>query len=141
MSNSETKGRKNTNGIIISETNRAIIEVMLNKAQRMAKVRTISFGDLAIICNRIEERLDVPKKAMEGCIYSVDYHAQQFPGAYKGIPESTHVTVMFHLNKWRLMTAERFKTSSPKTAFMCIAMPDALKQALIDKGMCFGRWN
>lgn len=132
---------KNMNGVIIHEGNRAIIEVMLNKAQRNARVRTISYGDLAIICNTIEERLGVPKKALEGCVYSVDLHAQNFPHAYKGVPESTEVTVKYLYNKWRLVSATRYKVRGPSGAFMCECMPETLKDALVKKAMCFGRWN
>lgn len=132
---------KNVNGVIIHEGNRAIIEVMLNKAQHNAKVRTIAYGDLAIICNRIEERLGVPKKALEGCVYSVDLYAQAFPKAYKGIPESTSVEVKYLHGKWRLVDAQRSNARRPTKAYLCKEMPEGLKAALVDKAMCFGRWN
>ena len=122
---------------IISETNRARIEAAIAEAEGKATARTITFDNIVHACERIEKKLGVTKKAMEGIYYDIDLHAQNFPNAYKYRAESTQFTVEFSKGKWRLVSIGRSYTRREGHQFRCLTMPEETKQAIIDRMMDF----
>lgn len=123
--------------IIINDTNRARIETAIAEAEGKATARTITFDNIVHACERIEKKLGVTKKAMEGVYYDVDLHAQNFPNAYKYRAESTQFTVEFSKGKWRLVSIGRSYTRREGHQYKCLAMPEETKQAIIDRMMDF----
>lgn len=55
----------------------------------------------------IEDRLGIPKKSMDGTKVRVDLNSQDFPGAYKGCPESTQFTAVNVKGRWTVIDISR----------------------------------
>lgn len=123
--------------IIINETNRAKIETAIQDAEGKASMRTIDFNDIINATQKIEKKLGIPKKYMDGVRYDVDLHAQNFPKAYKYRAESTQFIVEFSKGKWRLISVERYYTRTAGHDFRCVTMPEETKKAIIETVMDF----
>lgn len=118
--------------IIISETNKAKIEAAISEAEGRATCRTITFDDIVKATQRIEKKLGIPKKYLEGVRYSVDIHAQNFPNAYKYRAESTQFTVEYLKGKWRVISIGRSYTRRSGHDYLCYIMPEDTKNAIIE---------
>jgi hypothetical protein len=59
----------------------------------------------------VEKRLNITKKAMNGVTVCIDIHAQNFPNAYRGTPESTYFTAEYRNGSWRITEISRRITS------------------------------
>lgn len=57
--------------------------------------RKIDVKDIIDDLIAVNEYLGITKKSLKGTTVHVDHHAQTFPGAYKGTPESTHFDAVF----------------------------------------------
>lgn len=123
--------------IIINETNKAKIETVIQEVEGKASVRTITYNDIVKATQRIEKKLGIPKKYMEGVRYDVDLHAQNFPKAYKYRAESTQFIVEFSKGKWRLISIERYYTRTAGHDFRCVTMPEETKKAIVETMMDF----
>lgn len=117
---------------IISETNKAKIEIAISEAEGRSTCRTITFDDIVKATQKIEKKLGVPKKYLEGVRYDVDIHAQNFPNAYKYRAESTQFIIEYLKGKWRVIVIGRYYTRSAGHDYKCIIMPDETKAAIID---------
>lgn len=118
--------------IIINENNIAKIKQAIDAVQHRCTARTITADDVFDAISEIEKRLGIAKKAMEDCVFCVDANAQNFPNAYKYVPESTWIRVEFRKSKWRLTNIYREKTASAVSGFRAELTDDA-KNALIKK--------
>ena len=123
--------------IIINETNKAKIETSIMEAEGKATMRTITYDDITKATQKIEKKLGIPKKCLEGVRYDVDIHAQNFPKAYKYRAESTQFIVEFSKGKWRLISVERYYTRTAGHDFKCVTMPEETKKAIIETMMDF----
>lgn len=123
--------------IIISETNKDRIKAAIQEAEGKASARTVEYDGIVRACGRIEKKLGIPKKYLEGIRYDVDLHAQNFPNAYKYRAESTHFVVEYSKGKWRLVSIERAYTRTAGHDFRCLAMPEETRNAVIDRMMDF----
>lgn len=123
--------------IIISETNKSRIEAAIAEVEGKASARTVDYDDIVRACGRIEKKLRIPKKYMEGIRYDVDLHAQNFPKAYKYRAESTHFTVEYSKGKWRLVSIERNYTRTAGHDFRCLVMPEETRNAIVETMMDF----
>lgn len=123
--------------IIINETNKAKIETAIQEAEGRATMRTISYNGIVRATQRIEQKLGVPKKYLEGVRFDVDFHAQNFPNAYKYRAESTHFVVEYSKGKWRVVSIERAYTRTAGHDFVCLTMPEETKRAIVEKMMNF----
>lgn len=123
--------------IIISETNKDRIKAAIQEAEGKASARTVDYDDIVRATQRIEKKLGIPKKYMEGIEYDVDLHAQNFPNAYKYRAESTHFVVEYSKGKWRLVSIGRGYTRRAGHDFKCLAMPEETRNAVIDRMMDF----
>lgn len=123
--------------IIINDNNKDRITAAIQEAEGQASMRTITYKDIVRSVQRIEKRLGIPKKCMEGVMYSVDVHAQNFPKSYKYPAESTQFVIEFSKRKWRLISVERYYTRTAGHDFKCITMPEETKNAIIGAVMDF----
>lgn len=89
--------------IVIKESNRDRIQSALDQAQERARVRTVSADDVIRSVERIQEILKVSTRKLNGSTAWIDPHAQTFPGAYKGIPESTQFQISATAGTWKLI--------------------------------------
>lgn len=96
--------------IIIREANAEKINAAIRDAEGRATARTITAQNVIDTARKITRRLDIPKKYMVGITASVDYHAQNFPNAYRYTPESTHFTMTCTASGWILTGVSRETT-------------------------------
>ena len=117
--------------IIIKQENKSKIQQMMDDAQGKATARTIDLDDILTAARRIENALTVPKKYLEGLVYSVDINAQDFAHAYKYTPESTHFTLTYKNGTWRVSDIVRAQCRTYGHTFVCESMSADTEQAII----------
>ena len=121
--------------MIINETNRQKIEARIDAAQARARERLINYDQLLAAINKIEGKLNITKKALEGTRASVDIHAQDFARAYKYRAESTHVEIIYSGGKWRLISVSRQFTRRHSQKYL-ISLSDTAAAAILDNAAC-----
>jgi hypothetical protein len=120
-----------TTAVIIKQENESKIQQMIDDAQGRATARVIDINDILNATVKIEAVLNVPKKYLEGIVYSVDMNAQDFPHAYKYVPESTHFTLTYKNGTWRVSDIIRAQCRTYGHAFVCENMSAETEQAII----------
>ena len=126
-----------TTAVIIKQENKSKILQMMDDAQGRATARTIDLDDILTAARRIENALNVPKKYLEGIVYSVDMNAQDFPHAYKYVPESTHFTLTYKNGTWRVSDIVRAQCRTHGHIFVCESMSAETEQAIIKSKKVF----
>lgn len=116
--------------VIWNDNNKERIKIEIDEAQKRARVRTIDIKTIQYIIDGIEKHLGVKKKALEGVRFSVDWHAQNFPSAYRYTPESTIVSGIYKKGKWRITDISRGTTHGENERYR-LYLPDATKDAII----------
>ncbi len=106
------------------------LEKAIKEAEGRATARTITVSDIMESLRYIEKKLGVPKKALEGCKIYVDINAQDFPKAYKYIPESTHFSAEFVHGSWRITNISRGQIRKPSKRYLVDLTEDAKKAIL-----------
>lgn len=120
---------KKHQGIIIDRAHMDALQSAVDAAQGRARVRTICAEDIIDTCESVQKKLDIPQTALEGVIFSADLHAQSFPSAYNGRPESTIFRAVFVGRKWRLLEVYRSDTRA-RTRGTSIKLTDAARDAV-----------
>lgn len=100
-------------GIIIDRAHMDKLQSAIDTAQNRARVRTICAENIIDTCESVQKKLDIPQTALEGVQITVDRHAQKFPAAYNGRPESTIFRAVYAGHKWRLLDVFRDDTRRP----------------------------
>ena len=95
--------------ILDKDSKIAELEKVINEAQGKARVRRISTSTVINTLAKVQKQLDIPKKSMKGISISVDYYAQKFPSAHKGILESTQFSAEYDGRHWRITNVYRAK--------------------------------
>lgn len=116
--------------IIVNEKNETKIADAIANAQGKATARTIDIGDV-YRATQCLDKLDIPKKYKEGLAYDVDMNAQNFPNAYRFVPESTHFVLTYKKGSWRISDIRRAMCRHAGHTYECITMPDETKDAII----------
>lgn len=93
--------------IIVNDKNMGKIDAIISEVQGRSKERLITSSDIVRYIEKIERKLDIPKKSMGGISIDVDVNAQNFPNAYKWTPMSTHFCAAFKNGKWRVTSITR----------------------------------
>lgn len=83
----------------------------LEEAQKRCTARTIDAKTVCRSLKEVEQRLDLPKRALEGISVTVDANAQDFPKAYKYTPESTVFSAVYKSGSWKITEVTRAKTA------------------------------
>lgn len=104
----------------------------LRRVQTRCTARTIKASDILSALDKVERRWDIPKKYMAGCVVDVDLHAQTFPSAYHGIPESTQFTAEYKAGSWRITDIRRGQVRGSTRAILA-TLTDEAKQAILAK--------
>lgn len=114
---------------------------MLTKAikeeEGRATARTITAEEVVDELERIETRLGIAKKALNGVRVLVDMNAQSFPNAYKYTPESTHFEATFKNGSWRVTNIYRLRCCSPNKRVE-VAHTEESRKAVIERMTCWG---
>jgi len=109
--------------IAISNTEK--LNAALEKIQGpRVSARTISADDIEEMVERIEKRLStmLHKKDWQGLEFNCDPNAQSFPGAYKGMPESTQFTLERGQSDWFVIDIGRYITRGPSNLVVPLKM-------------------
>lgn len=109
---------------------------MLAPVQSRATARTITPADMVHALETVEKRLNIPKKALEGCRAYIDVNAQSFPRAYKYSADSTQFAAVYMRGGWRVTSVSREKCNSPSRRYE-VRLTDAAKAAIIDRCTMF----
>lgn len=117
--------------IIINKTNKMRIEAIITEAQGRARERLLTFADIVKATEKIEKKLGITKKSLEGTIADIDIHAQDFPRAYKYRAESTHFSAEYRGGKWRLNSVIRYYTRGRLHTYQ-IKLSDTAKAAILE---------
>lgn len=108
------------------------LENAIDEAEHRCTVRCISVDDICRYLISVEKRLDITKKAMNGVTVCIDIHAQNFPSAYRGTPESTYFKAVYKNGSWRITEISRRRTSRAGHGTMIHLTEDA-KTALLSR--------
>ena len=102
----------------IKITNAAQLASMIEAAEGRATARTITPEDIAEALEQITERILLlsTRKDATGTTVEADPNAQQFPNAYKYIPESTHFTAELKTAGWKVTKVFRSRCWSTTAA-------------------------
>lgn len=121
--------------IIINDSNEGKINAVIKEVEGKATARTITYRHIEYMIRTFELKFKfTTKKNWEGIEIECDYHAQEFPRAYKWNPESTQFRIVRRGGKWRLTCVYRsFCTTSPYRRFVVRIMPDELKNEILEK--------
>jgi hypothetical protein len=90
--------------------------------QKGCRVRTVNYEKLCDIVEYLEKRLTdlMPKKYWQGFRAEVDPFAEKFANSYKGIPESTQLTLERGDTAWFLVSVERAPTKQRKSPYTVV---------------------
>lgn len=85
----------------------------LKEVQKLSRARTIEEDDIAKAIIEAERELEkrLYKKDWDGITAKYDLHAQSFPSAYKGVPESTVVKLQRTRTSWKVAVYRGFTDS------------------------------
>lgn len=116
----------------INVNNTAKLAAELADVQKRESARTIELGDITAEVARIEADLAklLNKKDWVGVVVSIDLHAQAFPGAYKGAPESTHFTLERGASAWFVTSLSRRYTRTSRNNELRLL--DSHKAAMVE---------
>lgn len=123
------KGDK-TMKIIVKESNKEKLNAAIRSAEGRATARTITADIIIRSAERITRNIGIPKKYMIGITAYVDYHAQDFPNAYKYTPESTQFNMIYTPSGWAVCSIERWKTHRANQA-VNITLTEEAKEEII----------
>lgn len=92
----------------INLNNKDAVNKEIAKAEGRATVRTVRHCDIVALLPEIEKRASILTKSEQvGLRVLIDANAQNFPNAYKYIPESTLVTIERFPSGWFVVGIER----------------------------------
>lgn len=102
----------------IKITNADKLASMIEAAEGRATARTITPKDITEALEQITERVLLlsTRKDATGTTIEADPNAQQFPNAYKYIPESTHFTAELKAAGWKVTRVFRSRCWSTTAA-------------------------
>lgn len=124
--------------IAIKENNAEKIQAAIDEVQKRTTARNITAADVFDAVETIEKKLDIPKKSMLGIIACVDVNAQNFPNAYKYVPESTMFQIEKFTSGWFLTDVYRERTRTAGHDFR-LGLPEEAKAAIIKRMTDFER--
>ena len=132
-SNSVTTGRVYAHSIqSVDEAAAEKLNLAIIEAEKRCTVRCIGVYDICKTLIEIEQRLNITKKSMEGVRIFVDYHAQNFPSAYKYRPESTVFEAEYRKGSWRITDIRRGGTRRSGHGIK-ITLTEEAQKAVLDR--------
>lgn len=116
----------------------AKITAALEAVQGRCKARTIDADGIKNAIAQMEKFFGIPKCKLDGLRVDCDVNAQNFPNAYRFVPESTIFSVENRKGKWYVVSIRRAPTYAPARAVQVCHMPEAMKEAIIARHTEFG---
>lgn len=116
----------------------AKITAALEAVQGKCKVRTIDADGIKTAIAQMEKFFGIPKCKLDGLRVVCDINAQNFPNAYRFVPESTIFSAENRKGKWYIVSIRRAPTYAPARAVQVCHMPEAMAEAIIARHTEFG---
>ncbi len=104
------------------------LNAAIKEAEGKARERKLHYYDIFSYLEKVEQKLSITKKAMEGTEVVINVNAQDFPKAYKWIPESTFFDAIFLRGTWRITRIYRDKCGNVPGL---IKLSETAKKAII----------
>ena len=124
--------------IILNHNHDAEVQSLLDKANYLARTRTVDIDDVYDAVYILERKFeDCTRKSLEGLTVNVDLNSQDFPNAYRGVPMSTQFTLVYEKRSWRFVRAERSRCGEYKR--YDVTLPDAMREELLKSFESFNR--
>ena len=124
--------------IILNHKHDAEVRSQLDKANHLARTRTVDIDDVYDAVYVLERKFeDCTKKSMEGLTVNVDLNSQDFPNAYRGVPMSTQFTLVYEKRSWRFVCAERSRCGEFKR--YDVTLTNAMREELLKRFESFDR--
>ena len=120
-----------------SNTAKERLTTELDKVQHRCTARTITVDGIFTAVKSINEHLGIPLYKMDGCVVDVDIYAQNFPDAYKFIPQSTHFMLRNRKGKWSVVDIYRGRCRGRHKEAQIDYMRDDTVDAIINKYSTF----
>lgn len=113
------------------ETLREALNAEICIAEKHARERRIKADDIVHVLSRVENKLGLKKKDMEGIYIHVDYHAQTFSRKYKWKAMSTQFSAVYKNGSWRITEIFRDEVKKPEFG-VTLTLTDTVKKAYIE---------
>lgn len=124
--------------IILNHKHDAEVQSQLDAANHLARTRTVDIDEVYSAVTVLERKFeDCTKKSMEGPTVNVDLNSQDFPNAYRGVPMSTHFTLVYEKRSWRFVSAERSRCGESKR--YDVTLTDPMREELLKAFESFNR--
>ena len=114
------------------------ITAALEAVQGKCKARTIDAEGIKNAIAQMEKFFGIPKCKLDGLRVDCDINAQNFPNAYRFVPESTIFSAENRKGKWYIVSIRRAPTYAPARAVQVCHMPEAMEEAIIARHSEFG---
>lgn len=112
------------------------LESALAAAQARAKVRTVDADDIRRAALAVKNRLGIPRCRMVGITANVDLHADIYPGAYKGTPESTQFTLAWTASGCFVTDISRRDSGGTRKCYS-VRLTDQAQEAIMENHQRF----
>ena len=96
--------------IIIKAENAEKIQKVIDEAEGKSRERKVTAEKLIACAEKMDKKLGIAPAHLKGVTARVDINAQDFPNAYKYIPESTVATFEHTGRAWALIDVKRDRT-------------------------------
>lgn len=96
--------------IIVKAENAEKIQRAIDEAEGKARERKVTAKQLIACAEKMDKKLSIAPAHLKGVTARVDINAQDFPNAYKYIPESTVATFEHTGRAWALIDVKRDRT-------------------------------
>lgn len=124
--------------IILSHKHDAEVQSLLDKANHLARTRTVDIDDVYNAVIVVEQKFeDCTRKSLEGLTVRVDLNSQDFPNTYRGIPMSTQFLLVYEKHSWRFVRAGRSRCGEFKR--YDVTLTDAMREELLKRFESFDR--
>jgi hypothetical protein len=118
--------------IILNHKHDAEVQSQLDKANYLARTRTVDIDDVYDAVYIIERKFeDCTRKSLEGLTVRVDLNSQHFPNAYHGVPMSTYFMLAYEKRSWRFILAGRSRCGE-YGRYEVTYLPDAMREELLN---------
>jgi hypothetical protein len=116
----------------INVTNEQEIAAALDEVQKRSRIRTVTARDILEASEFLEGHLDrfATKAARIGTTAHIDLNAQNFPGNYGGMPESTQFKLERTSTGWFVTYVNRLECRRDGHRFSLVLPELAQKQAV-----------
>ena len=123
--------------IMNNESKKEALQMELDALQRKCSARTLDATDVIRILEKVEQDLDITKKALNGTKVHYD-GSEHFPSAYKYKPECTHFLAEHNGKCWVVTNVYR-GTCNNREKNTNITLSETAKEALLERH-CFCRF-